>query len=123
MTVNPDLDRMLKHRATITATKTTWRHGHQVETASTAPQTEVKALIQAVSPDEIARAFGVEVVGDHWGFFNSTIEIEVGNQVIQTTGPSTGTLYWVKAKAGWNDPGGEHLDVALERATSGETLT
>ena len=124
MVLNPDIDRTLIHRVTIDRPTVTWVHGHQVEAASTfpstAPQTAVKAHIQPESPAEIARAFGVEIIGDHRAFFNSTVEVEVGNQIIQTAGPSTGTLYWVRAVSPWNDPGGQHLDVALERADSAE---
>jgi len=120
MTVNPDIDRMLIHRATITAPVVTWVHGHQTEAASTAPSTGIKVHIQPESPSEIARAFGAEVVGDHRAFFNSTISVSVGDQLTQTTGPSTGTTYWVRAKSPGNDPGGQHIDVALALASSSE---
>lgn len=122
MVLNPDIDRLLIHRATITAPVATRLHGHTIEAASSVLQTGVKVHIQPESPAEIARAFGVEIVGDHRAFFNSTIDVDVGDQLTQTTGPSTGTLYWVRAVSPWNDPGGEHVDVALARAQDEEVL-
>ena len=122
MVLCPDIDRMLIHRCTIKRPVVSWVHGHQVEKASTTVQTAVKCHIQPESPAEIARAFGAEVVGDHRAFFNSTISVLVGDQLTQTTGPDTSALYWVKAKSPWNDPGGQHLDVALERATADEAF-
>jgi len=123
MVLCPDIDRMLIHQATITPTVTTWTHGHQTEEASTTPQLKVKCHIQPESPAEIARAFGEEVVGTHRAFFNSTIAVNVGDQLTQTTGPDVGTLYWVRAVSPWNAPGGQHNDVALELASSSEVLS
>ena len=125
MPVNPSLTPHLVHRATrYRPTESIVRGTTTTVWPSTGASTGLACNCQPLSPEEQAKAYGYDVEGTRWrAFWHSTVAVQLGDLVQQTTGPDAGTQWWVRGMRRRTDKYAEHLETALEVARETITLT
>ncbi len=117
MTVEPDVDRMLTHRCTV-KTMTDSVVAGVTTLSATSTQASVRCHLQPISPNDVQRFWGIEVVGDYVAWFNSTRTIDERQLITMTTEPRSGENFWVRGWKEVTDKGLKHKEALLERTNS-----
>jgi len=118
MAVNPDLAAMLDHTVTVFRPTETVVNGVTHLAFSSTVIGSKAAHIQPVSPAEVQRTWGQELVGTHQVFLNSTVAVARGDLLKQTAGPyPSGTKWFVEALRPYTTAGGQHTRALLKLTT------
>jgi len=124
MTVNPGLNALLDQTLTVYRPTETVVRGYTSISLSSTAVGSVSSHVQPLTPLEVQQEWGMEVQGDYQGFFNSTVDVRVGDYLKQTKGPSpTGEKrWWVRGLLPSDTRWAQHTCALLERTSEFSTL-